>query len=138
MRNTVKISRPRTTPRQKTLSTLANANSVVGHTAGVFGGVVAGVNIAKSMESNGINSGVSVATGIVSALVIAAGVSIATECVSGAIRRKAGIASPFAMLCTQNDFNPEDYDFLLETVDEDAEEFIEEDEEEQEELSGDS
>lgn len=106
------VRRSNLTKNQKSLSTLANVNSAVGHTGGIFGGIATGVNVSKAMNDNGINSGVSAATGVVSAIAIIAGVSIATEYVSGAIRKKAGVPNPFAMLC-QNDFDPEEFESLF-------------------------
>jgi len=117
MKNAIKSIHPYTlTNKQKALSTIANVNSAVGHTAGVFGGITAGVNITRLMDDNGINRGLSIATGVVSAIAVIAGVSIATEAVSGAIRKKADIPSPFSMLCNQNGFDPESYSSLLENI----------------------
>jgi len=119
MQSTINPIQPHVfTKRQKTLSTVANTTSVAGHTAGLFGGIVAGVNVAKAMDDNGINSGISIATGIISAIAVMAGVSIATEAVSGEIRKKADIPSPFSMLCSQTDFSPEYYSSLLENIEE--------------------
>jgi hypothetical protein len=119
--------------RQKSLSTLANANSAVGHTVGAFSGITIGVNITKAMERNGINSGVSIAAGIVSAIAITAAVSLATESVSNSIRKKAGVSSPLAIPCfeTQNNYRTlldslEEYDDYEEDTDEYPEEYSEE------------
>ena len=116
MQLATRTTEPYRTTGQKTLSTLANVTSATGHTAGVFGGVAVGVNVAKAMDNNGINSGISIAAGIVSAIAVMAGASIVTECVSGAMRKKVGVDSPFSMLCTQQNFNPEDYSSLLKNI----------------------
>jgi len=112
----IKPGQPYITQKQKALSTIANISSVTGHTAGVFGGIAAGVNITKAMDENGINRGLSIATGIVSAIAVIAGVSIATEAVSGAIRKKADIPIPLSMLRTNLD--PESYRLLLGNIEE--------------------
>ena len=120
MQSAIKPIQPHVfTRRQKTLSSVANVNSAVGHTVGIFGGITIGVNVAKAMDDTGINSGISIATGIISAIAVMAGVSIATEAVSGEIRKKADIPSPFSMLCTaQHSFDPVDYSSLLKNIEE--------------------
>jgi len=87
-----------TDPKKKTLATLANINSGVGHTASLFCGITVGFNVAKAMNRAGANTGVAVATAAVSGIATIAGISIGTEMISGAIRKKAGVSSPFSML----------------------------------------
>ena len=114
MQNAIKLTRPYTlTQEQKPLSTLANGTSAVGHTAGLFGGITVGVNVAKAMDDNGINTGLSIATGFIAGIVVMAGISIATKCASDAIRKKADIPSPLSMLCAGHDFDLQDYGSLL-------------------------
>ena len=96
---------------QRRLSTLANVNSAVGHTAGVFGGITVGANIKKMMDENGVNSGISLATGILSAIAVSAAASLITEKASGTMRKKAGVSNPFTMLCDQNEFEYEEEDY---------------------------
>ena len=114
MQKPIRTAQPYRTQKQKAISTLANANSVVGHTAGVFGGVAVGVNVAKVLDDNGANRGVSVALGFISAIAVVATVSLITEKVSNTMRKKAGVDSPLSMLCGQNDFYTEDYNSLFE------------------------
>ena len=115
------------TKRQKTASTLATMNSAVGHTAGIFSGIAVGVNLAKAMSDNEINSGLSIATGIVSAIAVMAGVSIATECASGAIRKKADIPNPLSMLCEGHRFDSESYSSLLKSIEDGNYNYLSED-----------
>jgi len=110
--------------RQKAVATAVNVGSAVGHTAGIFGGAAVGVNVAKAMSDNEINLGLSIATGVVSALAVAAATSVATEYAASAIRKKADITSPLSMLTNPCGIvNPyglglEGYGSLLETVSE--------------------
>jgi len=119
MRHAIRTTQPYSTKGQKTLSTLATVNSAIGHTAGLFGGVAVGVNVAKAMEERDINIGVSIATGFISAIAVMAGASVATETVSGALRKKAGVVSPLSMLGHPlQELISEDYGSLLENIEE--------------------
>ena len=131
MKTTQSIRPYALTNRQKALATTANINSAVGHTAGIFGGAAVGVNVAKAMSDNDINLGLSIATGVVSALAVAAATSVATEAVSGAIRKKAGVPSLLSMLANPYSFSLTDYSSLLEEVTGESDSSVSEDEEEE-------
>jgi len=112
---TTPITVPDLSKKQKTLTTLANINSAAGHATGLFGGIALGVNIAKKMSNNGVNSGIATATGIFSALATIALVSTGTELISGALRKKAGVFDSLSMLTEHEE------DFLKEsTLEEEA------------------